>query len=331
MQIKKFISAKVALKVFALGVILSVSTFFLYGYSLNTQRTLPTVTTEYYRDINKFLNSDVTKKSENESKRNVLLKDSSSRIIPPDEIRNRRVVTQVLNEDHDYMYKRVYDKHFNELPRRITYLDLKNSNGYGFYQNTYSGIDCLGVGFNQTFQNEEPIKKEQCENAIKQRNNDLASYQKINYDRLMQYENQVNAEADKIAKEEKRRGIVEKWAYTDPLSICNKVGEYKDSVSKNKDELFDTKDECNRNHIREQNSLSYSNDAKKILSNILLCVFFISFVLFLPLALCIIKNALRLFNYIWFSFVSNTFKAINSSEKKIKIDADLNIKDKKEG
>ena len=291
--------------------------------------TSPVNNTELIDDESKYKNSEVKEiLSEMDS---IHFMEENGRVLSPNDILNKKIKVETLAEDADFLYTTKYSRNFNPIPRIITYINLssESNGGYSLYANAYRGVDCLGVGFNPKFQNEKPVSKEQCIGSLKKTINAESIEQKEKMKAFDALKGKLWKTDYKVVLEKaKSRDLEMHWVHSNPDNSCQMQADYKNVSQDYINKSFKNENDClsNVKKLNDEriNNAFIINDRNNMASGMM----FFGSLLFIPLFIRAIIILFKLVSGLWFRFLKSSTDAINSSEKKIKIDADINISNK---
>ena len=276
---------------------------------------------ENYISENKF--DELEKEKESLSK---ILLMRQGKPESPEKIQLKPIKTEVLSKNKDLDYSPYTYEHMGKK-RIITYLNI-NSESHSFYRMLYPTIDCLGKTFVSTFEGETPKSKNECENEVKSAYASIAQIQRKTIEKINNIDEHINNTIKPLKDELKANGGYEKkWMAGPTYNTCS---EHIAMASDESPGVFKTKSECiddismKIKLIDEKNQMRGNALLTIRLAKILSLLLFIP--LFLKLSLLFFKKTWSL----WLLFLEKSFESANRYEKKIKINAEIQLKEKKD-
>lgn len=276
---------------------------------------------ENYVSENKIY--DLEKEKENLSKQ--LLMQQGKPVLP-EKIKEYPIKTEILSKNKDLDYDSYVYEYLGKK-RVITYLNIK-SGGQGVYEMLYPNIDCLGKTFVSTFEGDKPKSKSECENEVRNTYSLAAKNQRKIIDEINSIDDHIKKSINILKSEVEKNGGYDKvWMAGPTYNTCS---EHIAMASDKTPGVFKTKIECIDDVNKKTRLVDERNLMREKISSYIPFAIIITLLLFIPLLLKLIFFIAKTLWSFWLLFVEKSFESANRSEKKIKIDADIKIKDGKD-
>ena len=209
----------------------------------------------------------------------------------------------------------------------ITYINLLSVED-SIYKILYPNVDCLGKTFSGTFEGDKPKSKKECESEVIKIHKKDAENQRNTIAKIKEI-NDFIAGKIKPLKDEviANGGAVKIWMPGPSIDTCS---EHTAMASEDIPEAYKTKNECISAINKKIKDIDEENARNEGVISFFPFIVILVVILLMPAALkissLIIKAALNL----WLVFLEKSSESINKSEKKIKIDAKIEMREKKD-
>lgn len=283
--------------------------------------------TELEQKFEEYINDDEITESEKKIRE---LSDKlimqGNKVALPETLQEREVKTVVLSKDKDLDYNS-YDSEYLGKKRIITYTNLLLDKG-NVYKFLYPNVDCLGKTFSGVFEGDKPKSKKECEaevieihkNDAKNQRNTIAKIKEINdfmNDKIKPLKDEIIANG----------GAVKRWMPGPSINTCS---EHTAMASEDILGAYKTKNECISVINKEKKDIEEKNAIREEMFKYMPFMIILMVILFIPIALKIILSVIKVSWTLWLVFLEKSSESINRSEKKIKIDAKVELSEKKD-
>lgn len=327
---KFFLKKSVVLGSSAIGITLLFIACFLsiqFGrYISLSDRISLTGKTELENKLDEYMNDSYINEATNKvSELSGKLIMQGGNAASPESIQETKVKTEVLSKDKDLDYNS-YDSEFLGKKRVITYINLLSVED-SIYKILYPNVDCLGKTFSGTFEGDKPKSKKECESEVIKIHKKDAENQRNTIAKIKEI-NDFIAGKIKPLKDEviANGGAVKIWMPGPSIDTCS---EHTAMASEDIPEAYKTKNECISAINKKIKDIDEENARNEGVISFFPFIVILVVILLMPAALkissLIIKAALNL----WLVFLEKSSESINKSEKKIKIDAKIEMREKK--
>lgn len=328
---KFFLKKSVVLGSSAIGITLLFIACFLsiqFGrYISLSDRISLTGKTELENKLDEYMNDSYINEATNKvSELSGKLIMQGGNAASPESIQETKVKTEVLSKDKDLDYNS-YDSEFLGKKRVITYINLLSAED-SIYKILYPNVDCLGKTFSGTFEGDKPKSKKECESEVIKIHKKDAENQRNTIAKIKEI-NDFIAGKIKPLKDEviANGGAVKIWMPGPSIDTCS---EHTAMASEDIPEAYKTKNECISAINKKIKDIDEENARNEGVIRFFPFIVILVAILLMPAALkissLIIKAALNL----WLVFLEKSSESINKSEKKIKIDAKIEMREKKD-
>ena len=244
----------------------------------------------------------------------------------PESIQETKVKTEVLSKDKDLDYNS-YDSEYLGKKRVITYINLLSA-GNSTYKFLYPNIDCLGKTFSGTFEGDKPKSKKECESEVIKIHKKDAENQRNTIAKIKEINDFIDSKIKPLKDEViANGGAVKIWMPGPSIDTCS---EHTAMASEDIPEAYKTKNECISAINKEGKDIDEENARNEGVIRFIPFIVILAAILLIPAALKIFSLIIKAALNLWLVFLEKSSESINKSEKKIKIDAKIEMREKKD-
>ncbi|WP_032667124.1 hypothetical protein [Enterobacter hormaechei] len=267
--------------------------------------------------------NELEKEKENLSKQLIMWQGKPE---SPQKIRETQIKTDILSKNKDFDYD-AYKYEYLGNKRIITYINIKSEN-QSIYKILYPTIDCLGKTFVPTFEGDKPKSKIECEKEVKETYALASKNQSDIIEKINNIDKHMIDTIKPLQEEVKNNGgYVQRWMAGPTYNTCS---EHIAIASDNTPGAFKTKIECVDDITKKIQLVDEKNIMREKISSYIPFAIIIALILFVPVLLKLLLLIFKVIWSAWLLFIEKTFESANRTEKKIKIDANVKIKDSKD-